>query len=477
MSHKYYDESVGEVLKELMINSGLDCETLARLLTIECLKLLPYSDRNNFFFPYEDYNSYATEVFVLTDKIIDNYINNVYHQPNSVIIFEENNSNIEKMLAHSITTNSVLNYLSGRTVVPALELLGFCRIFKISFDSFMNKVFDKFNFKWDSDSISEFSLEDAYNIFSKKAFGDRNDNRYVYNTNEQKHLLTSLFMDGKNELKLYFTYLPMNPGLKDQQQKTVIYQRGELEFIMKDGMCHVTSNVLIGSQGISSQYKGFAIIMNPKSNGTTCTCFLREVGNTFGVFVLFTFRLSPLDKYPRKTRISECMAVRKSDGTAFVYRLLISENYIDDEKMNYFAGHLKLCTSENTSDGKELNIMIKKKYIYILKQYFEGNYEINDRNSFLSDLNRHFGNVQKEKILSMISLLEKSYTSNDEVLTISPDIFNKKDTEQLLFMGWLEKYGLSARHDKIENSLDDEIENIHKILYPELHTDITDEWY
>jgi len=201
--------------------------------------------------------------------------------------------------------------------------------------------------------------------------------------------------------------------------------------------------------------------------------------NTFGVFVLFTFRLSPLDKKPRQTRISECMAVRRSDGTPFVYRLLLSENYIDDEKMKYFMGHLKLCTSENTSDGKELNILIKEKYISIAKNFFEGKSPKNadGESAVFADLEKHFGASNKSSFLRIINMLEQSPGKHvEKMLTINPSLFSKIDTEHLLLLGWIGKYGLSARHDKVENLMDDEVERIHKILYSDLHDDSGD-WF
>lgn len=475
MAHPELDKTIGQVLKELIEVKGFSNSQFARLLTIECLRSIPCSDRGGFVFQHE-YNLEKNGT-LLTDEIIDDYVKDVHHKQNSIIMVKKNNDLVEMYLSHSITPNTISNYLSGRTIIPMLELLGCCRLLNISYNSFMKKVNKIINIGWIDNSYEDISIEDVYNAFSKKVFGDREDNRYVYNTIEQNHLLSSLFLDGKDEIKLHFTYLPMHPELKDKNHRQVIFQRGELIFTKKNGMCHVTSNVLIGSQGIPSQYKGFAIVMNPKSNGTTCTCFLREVGNTFGVFVLFTFRLSPLDRLPRKTRVSECMAVRRSDGTAFVYRLLISSNYISDVDMNYFVRHLKLCTSENTNEGKELNILIRKKYITEAKEYFNNTTENETISSFVHELKRHFENADKKHLLKLIDTIENSLVKEDCIITVNPDIFDKTDKEALLFLGWLGKYGLSARHDKIENSLDDEVESIHKVLYPELHADMSDEWY
>lgn len=472
--HKEFDKAIGNILKELKDKNDYSLDELARALTIQCLKMLPVSERGNISFEDEPNTSSET---VLSDECVRDYIYNKHKLPYEKINVHTKNGDIIKYLPDYVSHNVVNNYLSGKTSIPTFKFLAFCKLFDISYDSFINKVYDKLGMRVQTKDLSDMTLEETYEKFSHKIFGDRKDNRYVYNAKTQKHLLSSLFLDGKEEVNLHFTYLPMNPGLKDKEQKQVVFQRGVLTFTLKEGMCHVVSNVSVGSQGISSKYEGFAIVMNPKSNGTTCTCFLREVDNTFGVFVLFTFRLSPLDKYPRKTRLSECMAVRRSDGTAFVYRLLVSENFIDDDKMKYFAGHLKLCTSENTSDGKELNILIRKKYIDAAKEYFENS--INDKNdgAFYKDLQTHFQNSDMQSLLKAIETLISSATTNDEIITISPDIFNKKDKTHLLLLGWLGKYSLSSRHDKIENLLDDEVENIHKNLYPELHDSIVDEWY
>lgn len=478
MAHQEYDKAVGAVIKDLMKN--IDVETFARSLSIQCLRNLPCDDRGDFHFACEIGTPFQTEKStLLSDETIKDYIKKTHNKANSVIIIKANNDFIEKSLTHSLTKHSITNYLIGRTTIPSLELMSVCQLLEISLDTFMSKVYDKLDLKWTPLSFDEPTIEDAYNAFSQIAFGDRQDNRYVYNTTTQKHLLTSLFLDGKEEHKLHFTYLPMNPGLKDIKGNAVFFQRGVLTFEMRNGMCHVTSNVKVGSQGIPSEYRGLAIIMNPKSNGTTCTCFLREIGNTYGVFVLFTFRISPLDRKTRQTRISECMAVRRSDGTPFVYRLLLSENYINDDEMKYFMGHLKLCTSENTSDGNELNILIKEKYISIAKNFFSGGTPRNTNGevAVFLDLEKQFGTSNHQTFLNIINKLEQSPRKQvEKIITINPSLFSKMNMDQLLFIGWLGKWGLSARHDKVENLMDDEIENIHKLLYPDLHPD-TGEWF
>ncbi len=316
------------------------------------------------------------------------------------------------------------------------------------------------------------SIEQAYKAFTKKIFG-MSGNRYVYDIKSQNDLIKGLLLNGQQELKLHFAYLPRVIGLKSlADKKEVKYQRGILTFVMKDGMCHVTSELPVSSQGVPSKYYGFAVITNPYSSGPACTCFLREIDNVFGIFVLFTFRLSSIEEInKRKTRISECMAVRKDDGTSYVYRLLISENFISDEDMRYFEGYLKMGTNENTNTGSELNILIRKDYLKIAEKYFtdpSATFTAREK-SLYDDLNEHFANTNKNIFSKLIGEILKNSTVED-LITVNPYNYNFHDRNEILFLGWLRKHGLSARHDKIEKVVDDNVEEIHKTLYPNLHS-------
>ena len=317
------------------------------------------------------------------------------------------------------------------------------------------------------------TVEQAFSVFSKKAFGNNVDQRYVYDVQTQKQLISQLLLNGNQKIVIHFTYLPRIIGLRAvADQKEVIYQRGLLTFEMKDGMCHVTSKLEVSSQGVPTEYRGFAVITNPFSTGPACTCFLREINNAFGIFILFSFRLSSIeDVVKRKTRISECMAVRKDDGTSFVYRLILSENFINDQDMRYFEGYLKMGTNENTSSGRELNILIRKSYIDFAERYFTGtanSFAPNERKLY-ADLQRHFDGVQKSIFADLIKKLKTSNSFSNDLFTVNPADFDIKNKDHLLFLGWLRKYGLSARHDKVENVLDDNVEEVHKTIYPELH--------
>ncbi len=312
----------------------------------------------------------------------------------------------------------------------------------------------------------------AYEVFSEKIFNSKSDNRYVYDINRQGDLFSELLFNESREIKLHFVYLPRVIGLRAVgSKKEVKYQRGILTFKMQDGMCHVTSKLEVSSQGVPTEYRGFAIITNPCSTGPACTCFLREINNAFGIFILFSFRLSSLeDIVKRKTRMSECMAVRKDDGTTFVYRLLISENFINDDDMKYFAGYLRLGTNENTYSGRELNILIHRQYIDILEQYFIGDYETRTNNLELyREIEEYFGSVNKNVYHNLIKEVKKKLINMDGIVTISMDMFNLNQKEQLLLLGWMFNHCLSARHDKIEKVLDDHIENIHKVIFPKMH--------
>ncbi len=57
----------------------------------------------------------------------------------------------------------------------------------------------------------------------------------------------------------------------------------------------------------------------------------------------------------------------------------------------------------------------------------------------------------------------------EKIRTINQKIFSEQDESLFLLLGWLGKYGLSARTDKVENNLDDFVEKIHKEIYPDLH--------
>ena len=317
------------------------------------------------------------------------------------------------------------------------------------------------------------SMEQAFSAFSKKAFGLNADQRYVYNIQTQSNLIKQLLLNGKQELSLHFTYLPRIIGLRAVvDQREVIYQRGVLTFVMKDGMCHVTSQLDVSSQGVPTEYEGFAVITNPFSTGPACTCFLREINNAFGIFILFSFRLSSIENViKRKIRISECMAVRKDDGTSYVYRLILSENFINDDDMRYFEGYLKMGTNENTSSGSELNILIRKSYIDIAERYFtmSASSFLPQEMTIYDDLEKHFGGLNKNNFATLIKKVKQSNSVSEDLFTINPADFNIKNKDHILFLGWLRKHGLSARHDKVENILDDNIEEVHKTIYPNLY--------
>lgn len=211
---------------------------------------------------------------------------------------------------------------------------------------------------------------------------------------------------------LHFTYLSRIIGLRAvADQREVIYQRGMLTFVMKDGMCHIMSKLEVSSQGVPTEYRGFAVITNPFSTGLACTCFLKEINNASGIFILFSFRLSSIENViKRKIRISECMAVRKDDGTSYVYRLILSENFIDDDDMRYFAGYLKMGTNENTSSGSELNILIRKSYIDAAERYFTtsaGSFLPHEKTIY-DDLEKHFGGRNKNIFATLIKNAKES---------------------------------------------------------------------
>lgn len=466
-----FHKVVGSIIKEMAKEVGWSNDKLARKLTIQIYKNLPDED-SDFPIPITLSSKQENNACSIEDNvIIHNYIENTYKKTNQIIMITDKD---ERSLMYAITTNMINSYLCGRTPVPTLELICFCQLLNISIESFMSNVYSRLGLKWNYVSPIEHTMKDVYSAFSQKVFGNSENDRYVYDAVTQGNLLSSLLFDGKNEIEFHFTYLPRIIGLRAlKDNKEVIYQRGILTFVMKDGMCHVTSKLEVSSQGIPTEYRGFAIVMNPYSVGPSCTCFLREINNAFGIFIIFSFRLSQLERNPkRQTRISECMSVRKDDGTSYVYRLLLSKNYIDDEEMKYFVGHLKIGTSENANTGDETKILIKDKYIKIAKKYFSGldSNGTKEEDLIYADLNNYFGEENKKCYLDLIKLLEQSSSNHiEDFHTIYPKMLNIQNNNDLLFLGWLGKCGLSARNDKIENALDDYVEDIHKMLYPELH--------
>lgn len=396
-----YNEVIGSIMKELMREIGWSADKLARNLTMQCYKNLPKADASEFEL-FDELKKYKinTREEIKEECQIKDYINNKHKKQNSVFVLSMNR---EITLSHSISKNTMHDYLSGRTPVPLIVIISFCQIFNLSIDSFMSKVYEELNIKWETQQISD---EQTYVNFFKKIFSESKDDRYVFDGVNQGNLLSSLLLEGKEELQFHFTYLPRKLGLKSlKDQKQVTYQRGILTFLLKDGVCHVTSKLEVSSQGVPTEYRGFAIITNPNSSGPACTCFLKEINNSFGIFIVFSFRLSSIDRMQkRKTRISECIAVRKDDGTSYVYRLLLSKNYIDDDMMKYFAGHLKLSTSENTVEGKELNILINEKYFDIAKKYFNGSQpgENSFEKTIYKDLKEYFKDNKHDIYLEYI---------------------------------------------------------------------------
>lgn len=398
---------------------------------------------------------------------------------NSKIIYLSAEDKTGRDLAHGISVNTVNDYLTGRTAIPLNVFISLCQLFDVSTDSFISSIYEEIGVGYTAIPPEEPTLEKAFGSFANIMFGQRNDNRYVFDTTKQDDLFSLLFPVGERELKLHFTYLPINLRLTSKKDnKAVLYQRGELTFVKKNGMCHVTSSLEISSQGTPTKYDGFAIIMNPSSTGPTCTCFVREVNNDFGIIILFTFRLSPKGGKPKKTRMSECMSVRLADGTSFIYRLLISENMINDDMMKYFVSHLKLNTSENTIEGKELLTLVSEKYINIAEKYFNNmSSEDDDEATMYVELDTYFTGVDKQKCTSFINEIKRDTSlRTDSIYRINPFLMNSLDKDKHLILSWLGKYGLSARHDKIPLLLDDAVENIHKELYPELHSRDNELW-
>lgn len=324
--------------------------------------------------------------------------------------------------------------------------------------------------------LIKFPKEDIYMGFFNMFFYS-SDNRYVYSANdvEQRNYFKGLLLNQNDELKLHFTYLPRKVGLKAlANNEVVIFQRGILTFTLKDGICHVTSQLPVSSQGVPTEYRGFAIITNPNSTGPACTCFLKEINNSFGIFILFSFRLSATDDFEKhKTRISECMAVRKVDGTSFVYRLLLTENYISDEDMRYFEGFLKVGSDGSSDVNNDLSIMIRMKYILAAEKFFSGQMdEISQKEKVIyDDLEQVFEHANKTYYSKLLDNIIESGKIYDNILVIKKINAFSNSKQDLLLMGWLRKYSLTSRHDKVEKILDDYVEEVHRCVYPELHSE------
>lgn len=460
-----YKETVGTLMREIFEDKMPKWERsdLARNLTMQIYRNLPEEDR--LLDTGEDIITCENST-----NLINDYLSNKHEKKVNIFIID---SNEERILGHAISKSVVDNYLAGVTEPPLKVLVSFCHLFNISLDAFMNDVYKRLTLgsPFPKSSHTGLTFEKAFGIFAKVMFGQRGDNRYVFDTETQATQFELLFPEGKNEVVLHFTYLPINLNLVSKvDNKTVQYQRGTLTFVKRDGMCHVTSQLEVSSQGTRTKYDGFAIIMNPSSNGPTCTCFLREADNDFGIIIMFAFRLSPPGALKRKTRVSECMSVRLTDGTSFVYRLLISENCIKDDMMRYFVSHLKLNTSENTNPGRELQILISDKYITVAKNFFNGIPADSNDEFMYAELTDYFKDVDKEACATFLHNIKKETEHQDTTIhRVNPAYVGTSNRSILLLLGWLGKYGLSARHDKVPVLLDDAVEEIHRELYPNEH--------
>lgn len=482
-----YHKTVGKIIEEINDTVGWSRETLARQITIQIYKNLPYNDRPEIFNPSINRTSKSDPLIGIDNfeplhKDLSDYLGNKHvtddykTYPTSVFLFEDVRGNMQQRnLPRAVSEHSIDSYFIGRTAVPMMTLVAFCQLFKISLDIFMAKVNNRLHNNNNPNGLKpafiESPLKKAFNDFCIEAFGDKKA-LYAYDTVKQEHLMTSLFSNGEKTITLNFVYLPMVP-LKNSNGGDIPYQRGELVFNKNDGMCHVTSKLEMNSQGEYQEYEGFAIICNPNNAQTTCACFLKETNELFGLFVTFYFRLTPLDqKPPRKARLAECMSTRRSDGRPFVYRLLLTENRIEDSEMNHFAGHLKLDTRENTASGNDLCLVVTEKHIKIAEKYFSNTEPINDlERALYVDLENYFGKEKNDAYHNLIeSLKELTASSTENIRIINPNIFNSKDKDTMLFLAWLRKYGIAARHDKIAETADDDVDNIHKLLYPQMYS-------
>jgi transcriptional regulator with XRE-family HTH domain len=421
-----YDEAIGSIMKEMMDDRGWSYKKLADKLSLQY--------RENF--PEVDYN--------------------------------------RKDFKHTISETMVRDYLSGGTLIAVPKLISFCQLFEITLDAFMTKVYRKLNINYmptTSNEDTKYTLEKAYMIFAKKVFGEK-IHSYAFDTFAQKQLFsTLLFGDKEQPMTLHFVHPLVSPELinPDTNEK-VPFHRGRLIFEMKNGMCHVTAISEVNSQAATIDYGGFAIITNPRSNEPICNCFLWEINYGYGRFIILSFRLSELGRHSkRKIRISECIGNRRTEGTSYILRILISEHEIDHKNMKYFSHLLKLATSENTDNEKWLNILILEKHIAILKKYFDKIPPSSaSEDASYAELQDYFSDIDEKDYNVIARWLEEACNNQPEgIRVIDPAIFDKKDKKYFLLWGWLGKHGISAGYDKIESTLDDEAEEIYKILYPD----------
>lgn len=494
-----YHQTIGKIIEEMTESVGWSRETLAREITIQIYRNLPYDDRPDLFNPkikrtpnsdpyinIDEPENFSTD---LNDYFNNKHVDEDYQKyKTNVFLFKDANQNMQqRILDYAVSVDSINSYYIGRTPVPMLTLVAFCQIFEISLDLFISKVNSRLYKDNNPNSLKppfiECPMEKSFYDFCKEILGNKRS-LYAYDTVKQDHLMSSLFSNNEKSITLHYVHLLMVPVLKDLKGKDVLYQRGELIFEKKEGVCHVTSKLEVNSQGQYQEYKGFAIICNPNSSTTTCACFLKETNGLFGLFVTFYFRLTPLDQKPsRKIRLAECISIRRSDGKPFGYRLLLTENQIDDNDMIYFAGYLKLDTRENTVSGNELCLVVTEKYIEVATKYFSN---VNPSNNFekiiYNDLEQCFGKSKKEVYSNYLEHLKnQSNTNIENIRIINPDIFTKKDKDTLLLLAWLRKYGISARNDKITDKADNDVNSIHKLLYPEMYSErenpLTDIFY
>jgi hypothetical protein len=113
----------------------------------------------------------------------------------------------------------------------------------------------------------------------------------------------------------------------------------------------------------------------------------------------------------------------------------------------------------------------------LAENFFNGNPKesFGSENAIYDELHKFFDGVNKNKLLKIIMKIRESSKQEENLLTINPSVIDMQDQEEVLFLAWLRTYSLSARHDKIEKVLDDNVEEIHKVLYPKEHSEENEE--
>lgn len=280
----------------------------------------------------------------------------------------------------------------------------------------------------------------------------------------QKHSVSSLIPDDKEEIEFHFAFLPLEPDKeKDDLICGAIYQEGTYIFKKNNGFIRLEATLLNNSNNMEAKYIGFAVILNPNSNDGTCWGFMRLVGSDAAEFTVISFRLRRRegDRWKLKTALS--IDINSNKVRPVVYRMLLSKGKVTPQIMKHFAGFLKL------NIGK---IEIEQSKLNIAKRFFSNIPPENVEEGLIyADLQEHFATYDKAMMLDFIKELEKQPSNilreirtirfnNNAAYAESNSLFKKHPT----ILSWLRKHGTPPDNNQLSGHLDRDIADVYNWL-------------